>query len=454
MDEIKENWNKIKEKVKEEYQLKQISYQTWIAPLKYYKEENNVVTIIIPSDNANAFDYIKSKYNTFFKIIISEFMDKEYDVKFVLENEIQDSEESFSDYSDNNVYNLKIKNANLNSKYNFESFVVGKNNKFAHSAALAVAESPGQAYNPLYLYGGPGLGKTHLMHSIGNYIVESYPDKKVIYVTSEQYMNEVIESIRSGSANEMTKLRDKYRNVDVLLIDDIQYIIGKDSTQEEFFHTFNVLHEAGKQIVISSDKPPKDLEKLDERFRSRFISGLITDIGAPEYETRVAILRKKAELFYINISDDVIYYIAENVTSNIRELEGSLKKVNAYSKIKKEEITLELAKNALEDIIGQKGTKEITPNYIIEVVAEHFSITSEDIISKKRNQELVLPRHIAMYLSREMTEVSLKKIGQIFGGRDHSTVLNAIDKIESYLNTGDNEIYTKIETIRKKLNPI
>lgn len=455
MDTIKENWNKIKEIVKTEYNLSNISYNTWIAPLKYYNEENDIVTIMIPSDASYALDYISNKYKVFFQVTISEFMNHEYEVRFILEKDAQSREKEISNIipEKNNIYNIKFENAHLNSKYTFDTFVVGNNNKFAQSAALAVAESPGQAYNPLYLYGGPGLGKTHLMHSIGHFILEQNPDKKVLYVTSEQFMNEVIESIRSGNANAMTKLRDKYRNVDVLLIDDIQFIIGKESTQEEFFHTFNVLHEAGKQIVISSDKPPKDMETLDERFRSRFVSGLSTDIGAPDYETRVAILRKNAENYYVTIDDSIIQYIAENVKSNIRELEGSLNKVIAYSKIKKEDLTLELAQNALKDIISPDQKREVTPSYIIEVVAEHFNITADDITSKKRNSEFVLPRQITMYLCRELTDTSFVSIGKILGKKDHTTVLHGVNKIKDELKTNE-ELANKIDIIKKKINPI
>ncbi len=455
MDIIKESWSKIKDIVKTEYNLSNISYNTWIAPLKYHSEENDTVTILIPSDTSYALDYISNKYKTFFQVTISEFMNHEYDVCFILEKDAQSKEEETLSAipEKSNIYNIKYENAHLNSKYTFDTFVVGSNNKFAHSAALAVAESPGVVYNPLYLYGQPGLGKTHLMHSIGHFILDQNPDKKVIYVTSEQFMNEVIESIRSGNANAMTKLRDKYRKVDVLLIDDIQFIIGKESTQEEFFHTFNVLHEAGKQIVISSDKPPKDMETLDERFRSRFVSGLSTDIGAPDYETRVAILRKNAENYYGTIDNSIIQYIAENVKSNIRELEGSLNKVIAYSKIKKEDLTLELAQNALKDIISPDQNKEITPTYIIEVVAEHFEIHADDITSKKRNSEFVLPRQISMYLCREMTDTSLVNIGKILGGKDHSTVLHGVNKIAEEIPV-NKELANKIDIIKKKINPI
>lgn len=455
---LKENWEKIKETVKTEYNVSNIAFNTWISPLAFHHEENDVITAFITgtnADNSLALEYINNKYKNFFQVAISEFMNHEYDIKFLLEKDLlpEESEDLPHHSEKGNIYNIKYENAHLNSKYTFDTFVVGPNNKLAQSAALAVAESPGEAYNPLYLYGGPGLGKTHLMHSIGHFILEQNPNKTVLYVTSEQFMNEVIESIRSGNANMMTKLRDKYRTVDVLLIDDIQFIIGRESTQEEFFHTFNVLHEAGKQIVISSDKPPKEMETLDERFRSRFVSGLSTDIGAPDYETRVAILRKNAETYYNKIDDSIIQYIAENVTSNIRELEGSLNKVIAYSKIRKEELTLELAKNALKDIISPGQNREITPSYIIEVVAEHFSISPEDIMSKKRNSEFVLPRQICMYLCRTMTDTSLIAIAKLLSKKDHTTVIHGINKISNEIEK-NSDLASKIDVIRKKMNPI
>ncbi len=455
---LKDNWEKIKETVKTEYNVSNIAFHTWISPLSFYSEENDTITALITGNNADnslALEYINNKYKNFFQVTISEFMNHEYDIRFLLEKDIQsEDKESLPNHAEKgNIYNIKYENAHLNSKYTFDTFVVGSNNKLAQSAALAVAESPGEAYNPLYLYGGPGLGKTHLMHSIGHFILEQNPNKTVLYVTSEQFMNEVIESIRSGNANMMTKLRDKYRTVDVLLIDDIQFIIGRESTQEEFFHTFNVLHEAGKQIVISSDKPPKDMELLDERFRSRFVSGLSTDIGAPDYETRVAILRKNAEAYYHPIDDTIIQYIAENVTSNIRELEGSLNKVIAYSKIRKEELTLDLAKNALKDIISPEQNRDITPSYIIEVVAEHFQISPDDIMSKKRNSEFVLPRQICMYLCRYLTATPLNAIAKMLGKKDHTTVIHGIKKIEAEMET-NSELSSKLDIIKKKINPI
>lgn len=454
MDDIKDNWDLIKETLRKEYDLSDISYNTWVSPLKLYNVENNIVTILIPSDQAHALNYISSKYKSYFQVTITEMFDRRVEISFILEKDVGNLTENDSDRKPilNPLYNLNCETANLNPKYKFDTFVVGKNNTFAHSASLAVAESPGEAYNPLYLYGGAGLGKTHLMHSIGHFVLEQNCDKRVLYVTSEAFTNEVIESIRSGNNAAMTKLREKYRTVDVLMIDDIQFIIGKESTQEEFFHTFNVLHSSGKQIVLSSDKPPKEMETLDERFRSRFEWGLIADIGAPDYETRMAILRKNAEIFEREIDDEIIQYIATNIKSNIRELEGAFNKVIAFSKLYNRELNLNLAEDALKDIIYPDKPKEITPAFVIEVVCEHFGVDKDDITSKKRNSEFVLPRQIVMYLCRDLTETSLINIGKALGKKDHTTVLHGIKKITEELKT-NGELNHKIDIIKKKINP-
>lgn len=451
MNDIQAKWNQIKESIRTEYELTNISYETWIAPLKLYKVENNMVTIMIPSDQAQSINYISNKYGLFFKVTISEIMDHEYDVSFILEKDTA-SQSSSELQPSGSVSNINYENANLISKYKFDTFIVGSNNKFAHSAALAVAESPGEAYNPLYLYGGAGLGKTHLMHSIGHFVLEQNPDRKVLYVTSEQFTNEVIESIRSGNAAAMTKLREKYRTVDVLLIDDVQFIIGKESTQEEFFHTFNVLHSAGKQIILSSDRPPKEMETLDERFRSRFEWGLIADIQPPDYETRMAILRKNAETYDKEIDDEIIKYIATNIKSNIRELEGALNKVMANARLNKKELTLALAEDALKDVIYPDQVREITPGLIIDVVAEHFNVPKEEITSKKRNSEYVLPRQIIMYLCRNMIDMSQQSIANLLSKKDHTTIIHGIKKIEDKMTT-DEELRSKVETIKKKISP-
>lgn len=448
MDYIKENWEEIKESLRKEYDLSDISFNTWVNPLKYGYTEGDVVKILIPSDQAHALNYISNKYKSYFQVTISEIMNKTYDISFILEKDALNEEEALS----KKTYNVNSENANLNPKYKFDTFIVGSNNKFAHSASLAVAESPGEAYNPLFIYGGAGLGKTHLMHSIGHFILEQNPDMKVIYVTSEAFTNEVIESIRSGNAAAMTKLREKYRNVDVLMVDDIQFIIGKESTQEEFFHTFNTLHAAGKQIVLSSDKPPKEMETLDERFRSRFEWGLIADIQAPDYETRVAILLKNSESYKKDIDKTIIEYIANNIKSNIRELEGAFNKVIALARLNRVELTLDLAEEALKDIIYPNKPKEITPSLIIEIVAEHYGVSPEDITSKRRNSEFVVPRQVVMYLCRQLTDVSYINVGKILGKKDHTTIIHGVNKIAADMKTNE-ELKNNIEIILKKINP-
>ena len=341
---------------------------------------------------------------------------------------------------------------NLNPKYTFDTFVIGSNNRFAHAASVAVAESPGKEYNPLFLYGGVGLGKTHLMHSVAHYILQKDPTKKVLYVTSEVFTNELIDSIRNGNNTSMTKFREKYRNIDVLLIDDVQFIIGKESTQEEFFHTFNALHSANKQIIISSDRPPKDMETLEARLQSRFEWGLIADISSPDYETRMAILRKKEELDGYNIDDEVIRYIATNIKSNIRELEGALNKLVALSNLENREITISMAEEVLKDIISPNSKREVTPQVILDVVAEHYGVSSNDIIGGKRNSEIVVPRQIVMYLCREITDTSYKAIGILLGNRDHSTIISGDNKVRDKLAAGDTSLKSNIDTIRKKLS--
>ena len=448
VNQIRENWDLIKETLREEYDLSDISYNTWVKPLNFNNVKDGVVTIMIPSDQAHALKYISNKYKSYFQVTISEMMDETYDISFILEKDAEDEMLS----APGNVYNINYENANLNSKYRFDTFVVGNNNKFAHSASLAVAESPGVAYNPLYLYGGAGLGKTHLMHSIGHFILDQNPDMKVLYVTSEQFTNEVIESIRSGNAAKMTKLRDKYRTVDVLLIDDVQFIIGKESTQEEFFHTFNVLHSAGKQIILSSDKPPKEMETLEERIRSRFEWGLLADVGYPDYETRMAILRRKEEVDGFHLDDQILDYIATNIKSNIRELEGALNKLLAFSNLEHTDITMEIAVRELQNIISPDKPREITPQLVIEIVAEHFNISTDQMISKNRSNEIARPRQIAMYLCKNMTDTPLETIGALLGGRDHSTIIHGIKKITGEYETNETS-HNLIETIKKKINP-
>lgn len=452
MDMIKENWDIIKETVRREYDISSIAYTTWIDPLQYHDTIDKVVFIIIPSDQNMLINYISTKYGKFFQVTITEMFDSEYEVNFILEKDINTNNSEKKSANTNPVYNINYENAHLNPKYRFDTFVVGSNNKFAHSASLAVAENPGQVYNPLYLYGGPGLGKTHLMHSIGHFILGNNPEMKVLYVTSEEFTNEVIESIRSGNAASMTKLREKYRNVDVLMVDDIQFIIGKESTQEEFFHTFNALHSINKQIVLSSDRPPKEIETLEERFRSRFEWGLIADIQTPDYETRTAILRKNTESCEMNIGEDIIEYIATNIKSNIRELEGAFNKIIAAAKLNKVELTLPLAEEALKDVIYPDKPKEITPELIISIVADQFNVKPEDITSKRRNSEFVLPRQVVMYLCRHLTNISLKNIAAILNKGDHTTIMHGIKKIEDEMKSNE-DLKNKVDIIVKKINP-
>lgn len=451
MDDIKNKWETIKQTVRKEYEISEISYKTWVDPLKFYKTENNTVIILIPSDQSHALNYISNKFKSYFQVTITEMMEHDYDVSFILETEQEQNEKS--DTIKDHTYLIHYENSNLNPKYKFDTFVIGSSNKFAHSASVAVAESPGDTYNPLYLYGDAGLGKTHLMHSIGHYILEHNHDMEVLYVTSEQFTNEVIESIRSGNAAAMTNLREKYRTVDVLMIDDIQFIIGKESTQEEFFHTFNALHSARKQIVISSDKPPKDMETLEERFRSRFEWGLITDIQKPDYETRMAILGKYAENFNKEIENDILNYIAKNIESNIRELEGAFNKIIAYIRLNHvDKMTLEMAKDALKDIIYPNKPRQITPALILETVAEHYNISPDDITSKKRNGELIQPRHVVMYLCRNLIDIPFQNIAKLLNKKDHTTIIHGVNKITEEIEK-DGELRNKVEIIKKKLNP-
>ena len=446
---IRERWTWIKEHIRNEYRLSNISYTTWIANLEIADIRDHVVYIRIPSDKPIMLDYIINNYKVFFQITITEMLDENYDVEFLLME--QEAKEEPEAEARPGLDSHQIENANLNAKYRFDTFIVGSNNKFAQSACVAVAESPGNTYNPLFLYGGAGLGKTHLMHSIGHYILEKNPSKRVLYVTSEQFTNEVIESIRGGNATSMARLRDKYRKVDVLLIDDIQFIIGKESTQEEFFHTFNELHQAGKQIVLSSDRPPREMETLDERFRSRFEWGLIADIQPPSYETRMAILRKNVENSHFNVDDQVLEYIATNIKSNIRELEGAIKKITAYSRLNNVEITLENAKDALKDMIYPEKNDVVTPERIMSVVCDHYGVKQAAVVSQKKDSEIVVPRQVIMYLCKNYTDITYDAIAKMLGKKDHSTIMHGANKIRNDLADND-ELKGNIEVILKKLN--
>lgn len=402
-------------------ELTEISFNTWIKTIEPISLTSNTITLGVPAEFNKGI--LESRYMTLIKNAMRQITSRDYNINFIIPS--QTDMKKNSNQSDN--FGDELVASILNPKYTFDTFVIGNSNRFAHAAALAVAESPAKAYNPFFIYGGVGLGKTHLMHAIGHFSLSQNPSLKVLYVSSEKFTNELINAIKDDKNEEF---RSKYRNIDILLIDDIQFIAGKERTQEEFFHTFNALYEANKQIILSSDKPPKDIYTLEERLRSRFEWGLIADIQPPDLETRIAILRKKSQLENLNVSNDVMVFIADKIASNIRELEGALNRVIAYSSLTESEVTIDLAIEALKDILSVNKTKVINSTVIQDVVARYFDIKPEEFKSKKRNREISYPRQIAMYLCRTLTDLSLPKIGDEFGGRDHTTVIHAFDKIE------------------------
>lgn len=448
---LRSKWDEILNIMQEEYEISDVSFKTWLVPLKIYTIKDNNIYILV--DDSSGVSYITKKFYRMFKVTIAEVLDQQFEITFISEKDIDETHNIPEDtkQTKSSIINERISEANLNPKYTFDTFVVGGSNSFAHAYALKVAESPAEEVNPLFLYGGVGLGKTHLMHSIAHYILEHNENMKVLYVTSETFTNELINIIRNDSQR-VNDFRNKYRNIDVLLIDDIQFIIGKERCQEEFFHTFNTLYESKKQIVISSDKPPREMTTLEARLRTRFECGLSVDIGSPEYETRMAILQRKTQNEGYDIDVKILDYIATNIISNIRELEGAVNKIVAFSKISPMKMDLELAKDVLKDTISPDSNNEITCESITKTVAEHFNITPEDIYSKKRGQNIATPRQIAMYLCRLLTDESYTNIGTFLGNRDHSTVLYGCDKIEAEIKTSD---YMKntIEVLTKKISP-
>ncbi|NLV15616.1 MAG: chromosomal replication initiator protein DnaA [Syntrophomonadaceae bacterium] len=407
MDDYSLIWDRVLSLIRDE--IGPTSFEAWFSATQFESCENNVFNVSVPSVFAQ--EWINSRYLIILNQKINLFLQPPVTLRLLVKN----------------TPPMNGNRTNLNPKYSFDSFVVGNSNRFAHAASYAVAESPARAYNPLFVYGGVGLGKTHLMQAIGHHILDKNPNGIVIYTSSEQFTNELIDSIRDDKTAEF---RTKYRNIDVLLIDDIQFLAKKERTQEEFFHTFNALYEANKQLVISSDRPPKEIPTLEDRLRSRFEWGLLTDIQSPDLETRIAILRKKAQLESLKVPNDVMLYIASNIQSNIRELEGALTRTVAYSKINNQPITMELASEALQKILPPPVPYKATVEDIQEKVADYFSLTIDELNSKRRTRQLVFPRQIAMYLTRQMTDLSLPKIGEEFGGRDHTTVLHAFDKVE------------------------
>lgn len=433
----------IKAKKLLEPELTNIAYKTWIIPLKIDSMENSIITFHVATIIHK--DMIEGRYSSLIKNTFAFLTNINYDIKVISDEEMKESgniNTNSSSLSMNSAYNK----SNLNAKYTFDSFVVGENNRFAHAAALAVSEAPGTAYNPLFLYGGVGLGKTHLMHAIGNEILKNNKNVNVLYVTSEQFNNNLIAGIKEGT---MENFRNKYRNTDVLLIDDIQFLAGRDRNQEEFFHTFNTLHEAGKQIILSSDRPPKDIQPLEDRLRTRFEWGLIADISNPDYETRMAILQKKAQLDNIIVDNEILSNIATKIDTNIRELEGALNKLVALSILKNQPFSIALSEEAIVDVVNNQN-KVLSIEYIQDVVAKYFNISIDDLKGSRRSSDVVFPRQIAMYLCKNVAQISYPKIGQAFGKRDHSTVMHACEKIEKEIKQNSN---TKliVETVKNSL---
>lgn len=425
-------------------ELTEVSFNTWLKTIEPITIDDD--TIILGAPNEFTKGILEGRYMTLIKNAIKQVSRNDYDIKFTIPGE--EVAKSFGQTTDHtHISTNSSLRSHLNPKYTFDAFVIGNSNRFAHAASLAVAEAPAQAYNPLFIYGGVGLGKTHLMHAIGHYNLIQNPNSKVVYVSSEKFTNELINSIRD---DKNIQFRTRYRNVDILLIDDIQFIAGKERTQEEFFHTFNALYEDNKQIIISSDRPPKEIPTLEDRLRSRFEWGLIADIQAPDLETRIAILRKKANLENIHVPNDVTQYIATKIKSNIRELEGALIRIVAYSSLTNKEITVELATEALKDIISEDKPKEVNVKLIKDIISKRFSMKIENLISKKRTRSIAYPRQIAMYLCRELTDMSLPKIGDEFGGRDHTTVIHAYDKVANDIKN-DSDFARKIEDITNEI---
>lgn len=442
--DLKDLWAKTLETIKSE--LSEVSFNTWIKSCEPISISDNTIKISVP--NSFTQDILNKRYKDLVANSIKAVCSKLYNIEFVIFSETPEKEHIEEKTKKSKAITVNDEmSSTLNPKYTFDSFVIGNSNRFAHAASLAVAEAPAKAYNPLFIYGGVGLGKTHLMHAIGHYILEGNPNAKVVYVSSEKFTNELINSIKDDKNEEF---RSKYRNVDVLLIDDIQFIAGKERTQEEFFHTFNALHDANKQIILSSDRPPKEIPTLEDRLRSRFEWGLIADIQVPDFETRMAILKKKADVENLNVANDVLGYIASKIKSNIRELEGALIRIIAYSSLTNREVSVDLAAEALKDIISKKQGKHITIDAIQDIVANYYNLRIEDLKSQRRTRSVAYPRQIAMYLSRKLTDMSLPKIGEEFGGRDHTTVIHAYEKISENLKTDDSLQHT-IENITKKL---
>jgi len=445
-------WSKVLDVVKTE--INTPTFKTWFehtTPLDIIEDR-----LVVAVQNDFARDWLDSRYSQLLKSALAEVTGVSLSIEFTVPPQSAEmiaapapetpAEVSSAIAEEKLLAEETRASSGFNSKYTFDSFVIGSSNRFAHAAALAAAEAPGRAYNPLFIYGGVGLGKTHLLHAIGHYVHQSFPHMKVKYVTSEQFTNEVIDLIRSGDRRRMDSFRRQYRTVDVLLIDDIQFLKGKEATQDEFFHTFNALEQAGKQIVLSSDRPPKDIAILEERLRSRFEMGLITDIQPPDLETRLAILKRRAEVERLGVPDEVLTYIADRVSSNIRELEGALIRIVAYSSLTRHQVDIDLARSVLKDAFPERSMRPISIATIQREACKFYGISQAELVGNKRSQNIVYPRQIAMYLSRELTDLSLPRIGQEFGGRDHTTVMHAKAKIEKLMNA-ERDVYNQIQSL-------
>ncbi len=457
---IREKWNEVLNFLKEDPYLGTVSYDTWIAPLTIHSfdEKTGILTLLIHGDKMEdrmAASYVNKRYSIFIQVAVEEITGIHCEIQITTPDSVKKKKEEVK----------KIPQAayhvGLNPRYTFENFVVGRNNSHAHAASLAVAERPGDEFNPLFIYGGPGLGKTHLLHAIAHFMLKENPQAKVVMVSCEKFTNDLIDSLYNNRKGGMSteEFREKYRKADALLIDDIQFIINKESTQEELFNTFNTLYESKKQIVFSSDRPPKEFVTLEERLTTRFGWGPIVDIGLPDYETRVAILRKKEEMLreegkQVNIDNQVIQYIAANVVSDIRNLEGSIQKIMLLAKLKNirtEDVDLEQAKEVLKDVINPHSKREITSDYIIEVVSNHYHVNPSEVMSKRRSRNILIPRQISQYLIRDMIGMTFDGIGEIFN-QDHSTVMHSVEKLESSLSE-DEELKKAVDTLIKKINP-
>lgn len=422
--------------------MTEISYNTWVKPISLIGIVDDTLYFEVPNEFTQKM--LSSRYEETLHQAVLRVSNQVYKTIFLLPGQ----KEHVAELKNDVMYGQEGKMSAFHPRYTFDSFVIGSGNRFAHAAALAVAETPAKAYNPLFIYGASGLGKTHLMHAIGHFIEENQPDLKLLYVSGEKFTNDLITAI---STDKRGAFRNRYRNVDVLFIDDIHFIAGKPSTQEELFHTFNALHEANKQLVLSSDRPPIEIPTLEERLRSRFAWGLIADIAPPDIETRVAILRKKADIENISISNDTLFFIASKIESNIRELEGSLTRVVLFANLNRCAVSQELAERALKDILPpEKEARKLTMHLIEETVQQYFNLRPDELRSQKRNRNIAFPRQIAMFMGRELLSLSLPKIGEHFGGRDHTTVIYACEKVQNALQT-DLHVRNTVNDIKKQL---